>query len=188
MSGEKKRVSDEIVNVIDMRAQKAIELLDHGQSEQVDSLLSNYRTSVENQYEEKLKRLKEKQAHLEHRETSALEFGTISELKRYRNELLNEFKVSLEKEVIEFTQDETKYKEYITSILSKVESGGVVSISSRDLALVEGFETEVKELRLGGLMYTLDNRLYDFSLETRFNNAMKKFVETSQLWIRSDEN
>lgn len=188
MSGEKKRVSDEIVRVIESRAQKAIELLDHGQSEQVDSLLNTYRLSVQKQYEEKLKRLKEKQVHLEHREISALGFGTISELKRYRNELLGEFKASLEEEIMEFTRDEVKYKEYIESVLSKVEPGGVISISYSDLPLVEGYQSEVKELRLGGLMYSLDNRLFDFSLETRFNNAIKKFVETSQLWIRSDEN
>ena len=188
MAGEKKRVSEEIVKVIESRTDALIAQVDHGQSEKLERAIDSYRESVEAHYQLKLRKLIEKNKQHENRELSALEFDIGSKLKIYRNELLEDFKKSIEQDLLEIKKDKVKYKEYLMSHLNQCEPGGIVRISEEDAALIKGFTVEFNNLPLGGFFYEIDNRIYDYSFETRYLEGINDFINESQLWIRSDEN
>lgn len=187
MAGEKKRVSDEIVKVIESRAKEIIEEVDHGRSEQFERESSLYRESKERVFKDKLAHVKEKNSQLEKRELARLDFENNASLKHYRNDLLEQFKRELEEEIREFWNNEGDYQKYLNDALATCDAGGTVIISARDQDLIKGYDVEIKDQKLGGFLYKVGNRIYDFTLQDRFDRAIQDFIATSQIWIRSDE-
>lgn len=187
MAGEKKRVSQEIVSRIESQRDQLLQELNKDESQKRAELLESYKKSVDNLYKEKLDRLKENQSQVLAKEASFLNFQKECDLKRYRSDLLEDFKAQLLKDIIAFKEDKEAYKAYFDGFLKDLEAGGKVILNPEDKDLLEGHDLEFDRVELGGFMYEIDNKIYDYSLKNRFDSAINYFIENSKVWIGSDD-
>lgn len=188
MAGEKARVSEEIVSIIDEEARSYKELSQRSQKEKVDAELAAYKLQVEHSIKSRIKNIKEREEKKRSRVESELRFSVQKRLRIRRQELLDEFAQDLKDKILEF-RNSSKYHAYIEDCLKNLNlekaTPVVISIRKEDQALVsmEGVTFKNIDFELGGFLCEQGNVVYDYTLDSRFDSAIDYFVQESQLWI-----
>ncbi|AZK44179.1 ATPase [Erysipelothrix piscisicarius] len=188
MAGEKAKVSKEIVNIIDEEARNYTEMSQRAQKEKVDSELSAYKIQVEYSIKSRIRSIKDREEKKRSRVESELRFSVQKRLRMRRQELLDSFGNEIKEKVVHFRKSED-YKNYLDQCLDGLNLDPtlpvVISICREDQLLfdVKNATIEFIELELGGFLCEVGNVVYDYTLDSRFNDAMKYFVQESQLWI-----
>ena len=187
MPGEKKRASEEMIEGIFERSSQAVDDLDHGQERQLESVLDSYKLELDQNYIEKTSQLKRHYQSIQKGLEHNIRYENLSELRKFRTELLNEFEQSLRNSLSDYrmTEDYTHYLEDKVSEYAKDEKA-VIYLDVTEIEKLNDKRVQTKKLPLGGIIIEDEHYIYDFSLENKLEQMIKEFIQKSELWIGSE--
>lgn len=187
MPGEKKRASEEIIEGIFERSNQAIDDLDHGQERQLESVLDSYKLELDQNYIEKTSQLKRHYQSIQKSLEHNIRYENLSELRKFRTELLNEFEQNLRNSLSDYrmTEDYAHYLEDKVSEYAKDEHA-VIYLDESEITKIDDNRIQTKKLPLGGIIIEDEHYIYDFSLENKLKEMIEEFIQKSELWIGSE--
>lgn len=185
MAGEKKRASEEIIALIEEQAALTILKEQEGNTEMLEEALSVYRALKEEEYQGKIAQLKETLHTQTMQEHARIEFETSRTLLKKRQSLLDKYRRQLCTHIESFRKTQA-YQKYLSDALLSVGMDRIIQITvdESDAPLLDSEVLLLKPLDLGGVIVETDSEIFDFSLESRLNDAMDYFTNNSKLWIR----
>ena len=184
MASIKAAVAQEIVDSIIADVKKETEDINLRLVDMLDNSIREYRNDKENGVNARLDLLKEAREKEKVKIESELRYEVSQKLRDYRSDLFETFNQSLKAEVLAFL-DSAAYARYIQDVVKKyAQSGDTLVLRSQDVALVDGdYTIREKAFEMGGIMIESDQIVHDFTLLSRYKDALQAFIAQSNVNI-----
>lgn len=189
MSGEKQKMSESIVDSIISEVEATTLKMENEYQNTVQKEIDDYRSQVELSINQKIETIRKREEKKRSTQESELRFSVSQKLRQHRLELYNKFEMDMKNNILKFLESDG-YKVYLNDVVKSIQEQGidqegVFKFREQDFKLLKNDQVSCisQDLELGGIIFETKTKVYDYSLLTRFNNAMETFVKESQLWI-----
>lgn len=184
MASIKAAVAQDIVDSIIADVKQETDDINNRLVEMLDTQIDEYRSEKTQQYEIKVQKVREDRQKIKLKMESELRFDVSQKLRQRRSELFESFNEALKKDVIEF-MNSPEYPAYLNSIIKKyAQNGDKILIRQEDFDKVDThLELVPKALEMGGVMIETTQTIRDFSLESRYKDALQTFIAKSNVNI-----
>ncbi|QIK69936.1 hypothetical protein G7062_06390 [Erysipelothrix sp. HDW6C] len=187
MAGEKAKITLEIVDSIVEDVQARTVEINEGFKTQIEEEVRSYRNQKEGALRTQIERIENQAAKEQSKLEAEMRFDVAKKLRAKRAELMKEFSNSLHDDVVAFSHSD-QYKHYFESALETLKhefdlKESTFKVREEDRSFVEGLNYEITDLPLGGFICEHGKQVYDFTLETRYQDAIKTFIAQSNVGI-----
>ena len=184
MASIKAAVAQDIVDSIIADVKRETDEINNSLVDMLDKSILEYKNEQYRIMQSKLDIVKEQNEKVMLKRESEMRFEVSQKLRDRRTELFNEFNERLRADVLAFLNS-TEYKEYLNEVIkSNYKDGDVVVIRKEDIALLET-KCNVRErnFEMGGLMIESQQKVHDFTLDSRYKEALQSFIAKSNVNI-----
>lgn len=184
MTSVKATVAQEIVDSIIADMKQETNNINNRLVDMLESSVDDYRQEKLSTVMRQLDVVKDQIEKNKLRMESELRFEMSKTLREKRNILFNSFKDELYQSLLDFLKTDT-YPDYLNTILKEnVQEGDRVILRQEDVDKIEGiYPIKLGNLELGGLKIERNNTILDFSLASRFEDALKTFISESNITL-----
>lgn len=180
----KAAVAQDIVDSIINDVKEQTEQINNSLMQMLEKSVADYRLERESVVDSKISQFKEEHDKDALRIESELRYQVSQKLRDKRSELYDAFNQELRADVIKFLNSDA-YPKYLNTIIEKYgEEGNVIGVREQDKHLIEhDVPIKVMNLEMGGLMIESQTMVQDFSLASRYKEALQKFIAKSNVNI-----
>src|SRR5690554_2780649 len=184
MTSIKVTVAQEIVDSIIADMQQETNNINNRLVDMLESSVDDYRQERYHTMRKQLDVIKDRFEKNKVRMESELRFEMNKTLREKRSILFDSFKKKLYQSLLDFLKTEN-YHDYLNTILNEnYRDGDVVILRQEDFDKIQGLYTMMPgNLELGGLKIERNHTLYDFSLKSRYEDALQTFIAESKITL-----
>lgn len=184
MASIKAAVAQDIVDSIIADVKQETDNINNRLVEMLDTQIDEYRVEKLQQFDIKVQKVREERQKVKLKMESELRFDVSQKLRQRRTELFETFNEELKKDVMAFLNS-SEYPVYLNRIISDfAQEGDKILIRQEDFDKVDTqLELIPKALEMGGIMIETTQTIRDFSLESRYKDALQTFIAKSNVNI-----
>lgn len=185
MAGEKARVTQEMIERIESLAYEDSDVFLENYKKEFTEKLAKHHAQQEAYLKKRLDALKQQQQQDFEKHRAEIKWEVQSRIRKERVHLFESFRDKLRLRITDFLESDG-YEVYIRKCLHQLPADEevVLTIRQEDASLFTGYQTEFASFELGGFYAAFENRVFDFTLESRLESALQQFVTESHLWIQ----
>lgn len=184
MASIKAAVAQDIVDSIITDVKRETDDINNSLVDILDKSIQEYHDEQYRIMNAKLDRIRESNDKTTLKKESELRFEVSQKLRDRRSELFAEFNDRLKTEVVGFLNS-SDYANFLNDVvINNYKEGDVVALRKQDIPLITTkCNMREKEFELGGLMIESNQKVYDFTLMSRYKDALQAFIAKSNVNI-----
>ena len=185
MAGTKKEITQGIVDQIIQEVNHQRDLMQAGYERDVDQEIETYKNEQTLLIEKEIETYRDKRMKEKVKLDSSMKFEVDRKLRLHRIELLESFKQELIEKITQY-RNSSKYGEDIRAIIQThqdiVKDDCLVIVREEDAQFVPtNANVRYESLEMGGIRFEMGNKVLDYTLKTRFEEAIDTFINNSNL-------
>lgn len=184
MASIKAAVAQEIVDSIIADVKQETEDINLRLVDMLENSIREYRNDKENVMNARIDTLKEAREKEKVKIESELRYEVSQKLRDHRSDLFDAFNQSLKQDVLDFLNSDA-YARYLQDSVAKyAKKGDTLVMRSQDVALIQGdYTIREKAFEMGGVMIESEQIVHDFTLLSRYKDALQAFIAKSNVNI-----
>lgn len=184
MPSIKAAVAQDIVDSIIADVKRETDEINNSLVEMLDKSIQEYHDEQHRIMNSKLDAIREQNDKAILKKESEMRFEVSQKLRDKRSELFASFNDNLRRDVEQFLNS-PDYPKFLNEVINiHYQDGDVVVARKQDIPLItKACSFREKEFELGGLMIESNQRVYDFTLMSRYKDALQSFIAKSNVNI-----
>lgn len=180
----KAAVAQEIVDSIIKDVQKQTHDINNSLVNMLENNVTKYRNEKTAIVDSKIQQIKDELDKKTLMIESEMRFEVNQKLRKVRSDLFDAFNLELKNEILKFVASPS-YDHYLNNLILKhATEGSTIYLRDEDVKRIpKDLKIKVVKLEMGGLKIEIGSTVRDFTLESRYKEALQTFIAKSNVYI-----